>query len=182
MNSRRNSKSQYIVFMLDLNHYILYKLKKSNLDWIKPIIQNGQPVWHQALPIQTDGTNKGKRETAMLESTKVLIHDDRPDIPGFLLKIILDRGYKAGFAKDGTEIIDMLSNDQYNVVLTNGGYKELNPYQCMQLKSSSVFIIDIKDSRNQNQDVDLNADLYLPKRCSISELWQGLEKLFRFLD
>ncbi len=118
----------------------------------------------------------------MLESTKVLIHDDRPDIPGFLLKLILGRGYKAGFAKDGTEIIDMLSNDQYNIVLTNGGYKELNPYQCMQLKSSSVLIIDIKDSRNQNQDVDLNADLYLPKRCSISELWQGLEKLFRFLD
>ena len=108
----------------------------------------------------------------------MLIHDDRPDIPGFLLKIILDRGYKAGFAKDGTEIIAMLSNDQYDVVLTNGGYKELNPYQCMQLKSSSVFIIDIKDSRNQNQDMDLKADLYLPRPFLISELWQALEKLF----
>jgi DNA-binding response OmpR family regulator len=114
----------------------------------------------------------------MLLSTKVLIHDERPDIPEFLLKIILNRGYKAGFAKDGTEIIAMLSNDQYDVVLANGGYKELNPDQHMQLKSSSVFIIDMKDSHSQSQDVDLRADLYLPRPFLISELWQALEKLY----
>ena len=114
----------------------------------------------------------------MLLSTRVLIHDERPDVPEFLLQIILSRGYKAGFAKDGTEIIAMLSNDQYDVVLTNGGYTELNPDQHMQLKSSSVFIIDIKDSRNQNQDRDLKADLYLPRPILISELWQALEKPF----
>jgi hypothetical protein len=72
----------------------------------------------------------------------------------------------------------MLSNDYYDVVLTNGGYKELNPDQHMQLKSSSVFIIDIKDSRNQDQDMDLKADLYLPRPFLISELWQAMEKLF----
>ena len=115
----------------------------------------------------------------MLLSTKVLIHDERPHIPAFLLKLILSRGYNAGFAKDGNEIIAMLSNDQYDVVLTNGGYKELNPDQHMKLKSSSVLIIDIKDSLNQNH-MDLNADLYLPKCFSISELWQALKKLFTF--
>jgi CheY-like chemotaxis protein len=114
----------------------------------------------------------------MKKSHKVLIHDERPDVPEFLLKIILNRGYKAGFAKDGTEILAMLSNDQYDVVLTNGGYKELNPDQHMQLKSSSVSIIDIKDSRNQNQDMDLKADLHLPRPLLISELWQALEKPF----
>jgi len=114
----------------------------------------------------------------MSNSVKVLIHDDRPDIPEFLLEIILNRGYKAGFAKDGNEILAMLSNDQYDVVLTNGGYKELNTDQHMQLKSSSVFIIDIKDSHNQNQDKDLKADLYLPRPLLISELWLALEKTF----
>jgi CheY-like chemotaxis protein len=114
----------------------------------------------------------------MLYSAKVLIHDDRPDTPEFLLEIIVNRGYKAGFAKDGPEIITMLSNDQYDVVLTNGGYRALNPDQHIQLKSSSVFIIYIKDSRNQDQDMDLKADLYLPRPLLISELWQALEKLF----
>ena len=115
----------------------------------------------------------------MFYSAKFLIHDDRPDTPEFLLEIIVNRGYKAGFAKDGTEIIAMLSNDQYDVVLTNGGYRELNPDQHMQLKSSSIFIIDIKDSRNQNQDMDLKADLYLPRPLLISDLWQALEKPFQ---
>jgi len=114
----------------------------------------------------------------MKKSYKVLIYDERPDLPEFLLKIILSRGYKAGFAKDGTEIIAMLSNGQYDVVLTNGGYKELNPDQHMQLKSSSVFIIDIKNSRNQNQDRDLKTDLYLPRPILISELWRALGKPF----
>jgi DNA-binding response OmpR family regulator len=120
-----------------------------------------------------------QEEAHMLLSTKVLIHDDRPDIPEFLLNTILSRGYKAGFAKDGTEIIAMLSNDHYDVVLTNGGYKELNPDQHMQLKSSSIFIIDIKDSRNQDQDMDLKADLYLPRPLLISELWRAIETPFQ---
>ena len=114
----------------------------------------------------------------VVDSAKVLIHDDRPDTPEFLLEIIVNRGYKAGFAKDGSEIIAMLSNDQYDVVLTNGGYRELNPDQHMQLKSSSVFIIDIKDSRSQNQDMDLKADLYLHRPFLISELWHALKKPF----
>jgi DNA-binding response OmpR family regulator len=115
----------------------------------------------------------------MLLSTKVLIHDERPHIPAFLLKLILNRGYNAGFAKNGNEIIAMLANDHYDVVLTNGGYKELNPDQHMQLKSSSIFIIDIKDSRNQDQDMDLKADLYLPRPLLISELWRAIETPFQ---
>jgi DNA-binding response OmpR family regulator len=111
----------------------------------------------------------------MLHSTKVLIHDERTDTPEFLLEVVVNRGYKAGFAKDGTEIIAMLSNDQYDVVLTNGGYRELNSDQHLQLKSSSVFIIDIKNPHNRNQDRDLRADLYLPRPLLISELWQALE-------
>jgi CheY-like chemotaxis protein len=111
----------------------------------------------------------------MSVSAKVLIQDESPDIHAFLLKLILSRGYKAGFAKDGTEIIAMLSNDQYDVVLTNVEYKGLNPDQHMQLKLSSVFIIYINDSSNQNQDMDLKADLYLSKYFLTSELWQELE-------
>ncbi|MGZ6210401.1 MAG: hypothetical protein ACXWL9_09675 [Syntrophales bacterium] len=114
----------------------------------------------------------------MKKSYKVLIHDGRPDVPEFLLKIILGHGYKAGFAKDGTEIIAMLSNGQYEVVLTNGGYEELNSDQHRQLKSASIFIVEIKDSRNQNQDGYLKADLYLPRPILISELWQALERPF----
>jgi DNA-binding response OmpR family regulator len=111
----------------------------------------------------------------MVRSTKILIHDEGPDTPEFLLEIVVNRGYKAGFAKDGNELIAMLSNDQYDVVLTNGGYRELNPDQYMQLESSSVFIIGIKDSHKQNHTMDSKADLYLPRHFLISELWRAIE-------
>jgi DNA-binding response OmpR family regulator len=114
----------------------------------------------------------------MLRSTKILIHDERPDSPEFLLEIVVDRGYKAGFAKDGYEIIAMLSNDHYDVVLTNRGYGELTPDQYMQIQSSSVFIIDIADSHTQNHTRDVKADLYLSRPLLISELWKSLEKPF----
>ena len=110
----------------------------------------------------------------MVISKKVLIHDRRPDTPEFLLEVVINRGYKAGFAKDSSEIIAMLSNDQYDVVLTNGGYSKLNHDQHMQLKFSAVFIIDINESYNQNQDMDLQADLYLPRPLLISELWRAI--------
>lgn len=111
-------------------------------------------------------------------STKILIHDGRSDIPEFLLNTILNRGYKAGYAKDGNDIVTMLSNDQYDVVLANGGYRELSPDQHVQLRSAPVFIISINDSHDKNQDRDLKADLHLPRPLLISELWQAMHKLF----
>ena len=111
---------------------------------------------------------------------KVLIYDERPDAPEFLHKIIVNRGYKAGFAKDATEIISMLSDDRYNVILSNGGYGELNPDHHTLLKSSSVFIIGITNSHKHTQD--LKADVYLPRPFLISELWRAMEsplQLFR---
>jgi len=109
----------------------------------------------------------------MQRSTKVLIHDEISYAPEFLLKLIANRGYKAGFAKNAPEIIDMLSNDQYDIVLTNDGYRALNSDHHTRLQSSSVFIIGITDSHNHTQD--LNADLYLSRPFLSSKLWRALE-------
>lgn len=125
-------------------------------------------------------TNNHKRRKERTNCYKVLIHDERADIPEFLFKAILSHGYKAGFAKDFNDIIVMLSSDSYEVVLTNGGYKELNPAQRGQLKSLPIFIIDIKDSRSRDQDMGLKADLYLQKPMLISELWNAIENHSNF--
>jgi DNA-binding response OmpR family regulator len=107
---------------------------------------------------------------------KVLIHDERPDVPEFLLDIIVNRGYKAGIAKDGPEIIHMISDDRYDIVLANGGYRELDCDQHTRLKSSSVFIIGITGSHIQDRDRDSKADLYLRRPFLISDLWLLIEK------
>jgi DNA-binding response OmpR family regulator len=108
---------------------------------------------------------------------KVLIHDERPDTLEFFLESIVNLGYKAVIAKDGSEIVQMLSNDQYNVVLTNGGYRELD--QHIRLKLPSLFVIGITGSHAQNEDMDLKADLYLRRPFGFSKLRQALEKPIR---
>ena len=109
---------------------------------------------------------------------KILIYDERPDKPDFLLETVVNRGYKAIYAKDSAEIIAMLSNDKYDVILANGGYREIDHSQYMLLKSSSVFIIGINESCNRNKDFDFEADFYLPKPFLISKLWQAMENQF----
>lgn len=106
---------------------------------------------------------------------KVLIHEDRSEGLDFLLEIIVKRGYKAGIAKNGPEIIDMLSDERYNVVLTNGGYEDLNSDQHFQIKSSPVFIVDIAERQKRDEGRDAQADLYLQKPFAVSELWQAID-------
>jgi len=74
---------------------------------------------------------------------KILIHDERPDSPAFLLESIVDHGYKAGIFKDSPALIDMVSGERYKIVLTNGGYEKLDQDQHSGIKSSCVIIIRI---------------------------------------
>ncbi len=105
---------------------------------------------------------------------KILIYDERSDTLEFFLESVASFGYKAGIAKDGSEIINMLSNDQYDVVLSN--YKEFDTTQYDRLKSSSTFIIGITDSRNQN--IDSKADLYLQRPFGTSNFRQAITTPF----
>jgi len=106
---------------------------------------------------------------------KVLIHEDRSEGLDFLLEMIVKRGYRAGLAKNGPEILDMFSDDRYNVILTNGAYEELSRDQHARIKSSPLLIIDISERRKQDDATDPGADLYLQKPFAISELWKAME-------
>jgi len=105
---------------------------------------------------------------------KVLIHDERSDGLDFLLESIVNHGYKAGIAKNGPEIINMLSDERYNVVLTNGGYEELDPDQHFRIKSSSAFIIGITGQQKRDEGMDSEVDLYLRRPFEASKLWHAI--------
>jgi hypothetical protein len=55
-----------------------------------------------------------------IRNMKIVIHDERPDALEFLLEGILNHGYKAGIARDGLEIINMLADERYNEKWSNG--------------------------------------------------------------
>ena len=105
---------------------------------------------------------------------KVLIHDERPDALEFLQGSIINFGYTAGIAKNSPEIMSMLSDERYDVVLTNGSYGYLKQDQSSRIKSSSVFVIGIKDPMRSNEAMDPAVDLYLYRPFGASELRQAL--------
>jgi len=109
-----------------------------------------------------------------VRNMKVLIHDERPDTLEFLLGSIINYGYTAGIAKDSPEIMNMLSDEHYDVVLTNGSYGDLQKDQYLRIKSSSVFVIGIKDPMRSNEAMDPAVDLYLYRPFGASELRHAL--------
>jgi hypothetical protein len=103
---------------------------------------------------------------------KILIDVERHDTLEFFLESMVDLGYKAGVAKECREIIRMLSDEQYDAVLTKGGYREIDLDRYIRSKIPSIYIIHIKDSCNPDEDVNSRADLY---SFGIPELLQAVE-------
>ena len=105
---------------------------------------------------------------------KVLIHEDRSEGLEFLLDMIVKRGYSAGLAKNGPEIMEMFEDERYSVILTNGGYGQLSCDQHTRIKSSPFLIIDISEHRKPDDAIDSKADLVLQKPFAITELWKAM--------
>jgi DNA-binding response OmpR family regulator len=101
---------------------------------------------------------------------KVLLIDERPDALEFLGESIVNFGYKTGVAKDKTEIVPMLSDDQYEVVLTNGGGRDIDIDQYIRAKYPSVFIVQMTLSHKKEEKEHNGVDLYLRRPFEISKL------------
>ncbi len=105
---------------------------------------------------------------------KILIHDERADALEFLLGGVINYGYRAGIARDKTGIMRMLNDEQYDVVLANGSYEELDPEQRLKMKSLPAFIIGITQSNRGGEEKDPDVDLYLQRPFLASRLRQAL--------
>jgi DNA-binding response OmpR family regulator len=108
-----------------------------------------------------------------MRNMKILIHDERPDALEFLLEGIVKRGYKAGIAKDGAEIIHMLSDKRYNVVLTNGEY-DTRQHQRSRTTSPSVCIISITNTQKRDEEMNSTGRIYLRRPFEASKLWKAI--------
>jgi DNA-binding response OmpR family regulator len=105
---------------------------------------------------------------------KVLLIDERPDALEFLCESVINFGYKTGTAKSGTEIVPMLLDDQYEVVLTNGGCKEIDIQRDVRVKCPSVFIVLLTGSYNKDENNNHGVDLYLRRPFGVSILRQAI--------
>ena len=109
-----------------------------------------------------------------MNNMKILIHDERSDALEFVLDGIVNHGFNAGIAKDGPAAIGMLSDERYDVILTNGSYEKIDLDQYCRITSKALFVIDIKNTRKENEAMGLNVDLCLHRPFEASKLWQTI--------
>jgi DNA-binding response OmpR family regulator len=101
---------------------------------------------------------------------KILFIDERSDTLEFLESSIINFGCKPGIARHRDDIVPMLSNDQYDVVVANGCAKELDVEQQIRKKYPSVFIVFLSGSHKKGTDGPHGADLYLQRPFEVSRL------------
>lgn len=105
---------------------------------------------------------------------KVLLIDERSDTLEFLGESIFNYGFKIGVAKTIEDIIPMLGDTQFEVVLTNGGRKSLSMLHHIKEQVPSVFIICVSGSQKNAEEKCSEADLYLYRPLRASKLKQAI--------
>jgi len=106
---------------------------------------------------------------------KILLIDERPGTLDFFGETMFNYGYKTGIAKVKDEIIPMLANNQYDVILTNGDSRGIDIVNQVKSKHSSVFVICMKGSERNESGYYTGADLYLERPLRVSRLRQAIE-------
>lgn len=109
---------------------------------------------------------------------KVLLIDERPDTLEFFGESMVNLGYKTGIAKDTSEIFSMLSENQYDIVLTNGASKELDIDKDIRSKYDSIYVVYLSASTDKSKSKHSGADMYLHRPFVASDLRQAIKRPF----
>jgi DNA-binding response OmpR family regulator len=101
---------------------------------------------------------------------KILLIDERSDTLNFLCENLVNFGYKTGIAKNKVEIISMLSDDQYNVIVTNDCARELDVDQSIRSEYPLVFAVFLSASDKKEKTENHGVDLYLYRPLEVHKL------------
>lgn len=100
---------------------------------------------------------------------KILLIDERPGTLEFLGENIVNFGYKTGVASDKSDIVPMLLDDKYDIVLANNGNGDGDFDELIRSQCPSVFIIHMTLSEEQRKGKN-GVDLYLERPFESSRL------------
>ncbi|MFA0962417.1 response regulator transcription factor [Roseivirga sp. BDSF3-8] len=116
---------------------------------------------------------------------KILIVDDEPNILLSLEFLMKKNGYEVFIARDGSEALDILSQQTPEVILLDIMMPEVDGYEvCQQVKAnplmkdSKVIFLSAKSKESDiSKGYDAGADLYMTKPFSTRELMSKVKEL-----
>ena len=118
---------------------------------------------------------------------KILIVDDEPNILMSLEFLMRKEGYKVFVARDGSEAIKIIDNDQPHIIVLDIMMPNVDGYEVCQyikkddtLKGTKVIFLSAKSKQEDiDKGYEMGANLYLTKPFSTRELVKQVKQLTR---
>jgi two-component system KDP operon response regulator KdpE len=110
-----------------------------------------------------------------MTSARILVVDDEPQIRRVMRSTLTAEGYEVHDAKTGTEALDELRKERYDLVLLDVNMPGMDGIEtCKLIRASSEIAVIMLTVRNAEQDkiaaLDAGADDYVTKPFSMPEL------------
>ncbi|MBC5689973.1 response regulator transcription factor [Mediterraneibacter sp. NSJ-55] len=119
-----------------------------------------------------------------MRDTKILIVDDNPEIREIIQILLGGEGYAVEGAKDGHTALELLSEENYDLIILDIMMPEMNGYKtCVEIRKISNTPILFLSAKTQEGDKTLGfssgGDDYLAKPFSYNELISRAKALIR---
>lgn len=118
--------------------------------------------------------------------TKVLLVEDEPGVAAFIKKGLEEESYQVQVAYDGNLAIQLLSGNQFDLIILDLILPGMNGIEiCKKIRSSSLtnapilMLTALNSTENIITGLDSGADDYLPKPFKLKELHARLRALLR---
>ncbi|MBC6990169.1 response regulator transcription factor [Hymenobacter sp. BT491] len=120
-----------------------------------------------------------------MNTTRVLIVDDEPNIVMSLEFLMRKNGYQVSIARNGTEALEAVEQTAFDVILLDVMMPDVDGYQvCRHVKTrperqtTKVIFLSAKSKEADIQKgYDVGADLYIPKPFSTRQLMEKVREL-----
>lgn len=119
-----------------------------------------------------------------METAKILIVDDNPEIREIIQILLQGEGYETKEAQNGNEALEMLRGSLYDLIILDIMMPGMNGYQtCIEIRKESNSPILFLSAKGQESDKTLGfssgGDDYLVKPFSYNELVSRVKALLR---
>lgn len=123
----------------------------------------------------------------MANGARIIVADDDESIRGLLRRVLEGEGYHVDEARDGVEALDLVTRRRPDLVLSDMKMPLMDGLElCRRLKSDPetrllpvVILTGLGELPDKLRALDLDADDYLVKPCSLTELRARVRSLLR---
>lgn len=119
-----------------------------------------------------------RHDEPMLDGTSILYVEDNPDNQILIMRILMAEGYKVSFAANGTEALDRLESQDYDLLLLDINLPDIDGYtltdiirQNERFKNTPILALTANVMKgDRERSLNAGCDGYIQKPINVDDL------------